>query len=182
MKNRNRISHKVGLPGVGKLSALMKRSAPVGQGAFGALLGVGGALGGRWIWNKTGAGAMPWMPGWAANFVSLAGSAVVGSLLYFGQKKSNPTRATAHLVGALAGGAAVTVWDFVRAKVPALAEMTVYDLSRYGLVVDDSGNLRQLSDYGVVVDAPNAGMQQAAAVARAMNGFADDTFNPAYIS
>jgi hypothetical protein len=163
--------HREGLHkmSAGSMFAALNRSVPVGHAALGVLAGTGSALGAKWLANRFGLAAH--LPDIAVKLLPLAASVGVGTGLYFLQKKKNPQRATAHLVGAAVGGAAVTVWDYARAKFPALADMTVLDLNDYGLVIDDSGNVRALNDLNAVVDIPNEGMQQAAAIA--MNG-ADD--------
>ncbi len=100
--------------------------------AVGALAGMAGALGVKWVANKFLAGKLPPI---VMKYFPLVGTSIAAAGLYFGQKKSY--RAKGHAIGAITAGIAVTGWDVLRAQFPALAEVVSYNYSNYGLLQND---------------------------------------------
>lgn len=116
---------------------LMNKSVNSTDILTGAGAGLAGAAALKYALSKLNLSAS--LPAIALKIVPLVGSAIAGSALYFLQKKSNGSRATAHLVGALTAGAAVNAWSALKEAVTELNDIVElrYNGNYNGMIVND---------------------------------------------
>lgn len=157
----------VNIPGLGNFKAFNFLKSNVN--AMDVLVGVVAGLVGSGLVKMALAKANVKLPDAVQPYQTALGSVAAGSGLYFAQKKSG--RATGHLIGAMAGGLALTAWDMLTKYNPGgmFSDVVALPMGRYGypyggvvvdertpgvgpgayggLVVDEPG--RALSDYNL---------------------------------
>ncbi len=90
----------VKFPGLGLLPKVPSSVKPTDV-AVGVLAGAAGSI----ALNKV-APSLTMLPAFVTSNLDVAGGLAAAGVLYFAQKKSNPSRAAGHMVGALVGTAA----------------------------------------------------------------------------
>ena len=139
---RYRAEHAyVTIPSLGRLFGGSVSVKDVAVGALAGLVGQG-AL--KWALSKANV-TLP--AGLSRVYPTLAGLAAGGALYAF-EKKKNANRAKAHLIGATLAGAALNVWEEMKAQFPAYFSSYVVLPSRYGYLVSDP----RKSGMGYLVD------------------------------
>lgn len=135
------------------LGAIAAEVSPLGKAVRSndVLLGVGLGMAASIVLKK----AVTWLPAGMQKFANtywpIVGGLASGAALYMVQRRSNPVRGTGHLVGAVAGTAAVAISDMVIKKTGIFKGFAdeVYETAGYGLLVDEG---RGMNDFGLMVD------------------------------
>ena len=146
---RRRRSYRglVSLPSLGNATAILKydvKAQDMMVGAGAALVG-SGAL--KWAANKflVKADGTSYLPAFVHRFWPLVSGIATGAALYYAQKDRQPSRARAHLVGAVTAGAVLSAWDALKAAKPEFFnDLVALRLPYNGLIVNDPN--RALSD------------------------------------
>lgn len=141
-RHRRRYHGIVKIPGLGFLNKSVNSTDLL----IGAGVGLAGTAVAKWALKTFMPAAPTPVAGYGAFDVSsalkyatpLLGGAIVGTAAYFLQKKGNPSRATGHLVGALAAGASVTVMDVLRDQVPQyFGDVVRLPMNGMGILVNE---------------------------------------------
>lgn len=142
----------VSIPGFGFVTKALSGSVNTKDLFIGGGLGLAGTLGVRWAVDRFVVPRIsdPRISMLVSRLMPLIGTAATGAALYYGQKKT--AKAKAQLVGAVAAGAAVVTWDFLRDKFASITELlnTQQKAATAGLV-----SIPGLSAWnGIIVDNP----------------------------
>lgn len=156
---------EVSLKGYG----LVNKSVNSTDVLIGGLIGGAGASLAKAIVNKMEATTPGSVPDLVKQGLSLIGATAGGTLAYALQAKSNKSRATGHLVGAVAVGAGITAWDALKANLPQyfgdVVSLRLSGYPGYGVFVDErTPRIGPGAMGGLIVDEN----------VRAMQGYADN--------
>lgn len=135
---------------------------------MGAGLGVAGALAAKWLLKQPFMSFTSSLPDPLLKLAPVLGSAAAGLGAYYAQKKS--ASAKAHFATAVAAGAALTAWDWLRAEYPEQFSDTVslkLNGYSYGLPINDP----RPPFHGLIVNDSNRNLAQLAAMSM---GVGDD--------
>lgn len=138
----------VQIPGLGLFKGPAGSSTDVAVGAVAGVAGIGLV---KYVVNNYAAGKLPAIAMRGLPFLS---SALTAAVLYSTGKRGGHGKGRA--IGALLAGAAINIWDEIRANVPSLADLVSVRLDQYrgyrGMIVDNPNNGMM---NGMIVDNPN---------------------------
>lgn len=135
----------VQVPGLGLFRGSAGSSSDVAVGAAAGLVGIAAI---KFAVNKFA----PPLPTIVVRALPLISGAITAGVLYATGKRGGHGKGRA--IGAVLAGAAINVWDEVRANVPSLADLVSVQLSGYrgygGMIVENRGGLNGYG--GMLVD------------------------------
>lgn len=129
----------------GPFGSYLNKSVNSTDVLVGAGVGILGALAARYAYNKLDPATLAKLPSFLPKAMPLLGAVAAGGLAYALQRKRNPSRALSHLIGAAAGGVALTAWEQIRAWKDSkgnqpFADIVSMALDGYGVLVQDGYN------------------------------------------